>query len=132
MRLDVLIEGHLGGVLDLTTHDAPSFRYLDDYLRRQQPTPTPLYADPAGSTLRRHRHNGAERTASLGPAQTSSIKVTGPSLVNSTAIWAPKTPVATVAPRRRSSATSSSIRRAATSGAAAATNDGLRPLRVSP
>jgi len=39
MRLDVLIEGHLGGVLDLTTHDAPSFRYLDDYLRRQQPTP---------------------------------------------------------------------------------------------
>jgi len=34
MRLDVLIEGHLGGVLDLTTHDAPSFRYLDDYLRR--------------------------------------------------------------------------------------------------
>lgn len=39
MRLDVLIEGHLAGVLDLTAHDAPSFRYLDDYLRRQHPTP---------------------------------------------------------------------------------------------
>ena len=65
-------------------------------------------------------------------AQTSSIRVTGPSLVSSTAMWAPKEPVATVAPRRRNSATSSSISRAASSGAAASMNDGRRPLRVSP
>ena len=64
--------------------------------------------------------------------QTSSISVTGPSLVSSTAMLAPKEPVATVAPKRRSSVTSSSISRAASSGAAAATNDGRRPLRVSP
>ena len=58
--------------------------------------------------------------------------MTGPSLVNSTAMFAPKEPVATVAPRLRNSSTSTSIRRLASSGAAAAMNDGRRPLRVSP
>ena len=67
-----------------------------------------------------------------GSGQTSSIRVTGPSLMSSTAMSAPKEPVATVAPRRRSSSTSTSIRRFASSGAAAAMNDGRRPLRVSP
>ena len=29
----------MAGEVDLTDHDTPSFRYLDDYLRRQHPTP---------------------------------------------------------------------------------------------
>ena len=78
----------------------------------------------------RLRPDSDPRSIPLG--QTSSIRVTGPSLVSSTAMFAPNEPVATVAPRRRSSATNSSIRRAASSGGAAAMNDGRRPLRVSP
>lgn len=39
MRLDVLIDGHVAGNLDLTDHDSPSFRYTDEYLRRAAPTP---------------------------------------------------------------------------------------------
>ena len=53
MRLDVLIEGHLAGEVDLADHGTPSFRYLDDYLRRQHPTPLSIRVaaatnDPVG------------------------------------------------------------------------------------
>ena len=70
--------------------------------------------------------------AAIPVDQISTIRVTGPSLVSSTAIMAPNEPVATVAPRVRSSATRSSIRAAAWSGAAAPKNEGRRPRLMSP
>lgn len=39
MRLDVLIDGHVAGELDLADHNSPSFRYTEEYLRRHAPTP---------------------------------------------------------------------------------------------
>ena len=63
---------------------------------------------------------------------TSTSTVNGPSFTDATAMSAPNTPVATVAPRPRSSATTASTSGAATAGGAAACQVGRRPLRVSP
>ncbi|MCY3804968.1 MAG: HipA domain-containing protein [bacterium] len=51
MRLDVLIDGHVAGELDLTDHDSPSFRYTEEYLRRTAPTPLSVRIPVTGETV---------------------------------------------------------------------------------
>src|SRR5690606_4071577 len=60
------------------------------------------------------------------------MTVNGPSLVNSTDICAPNTPVSTRAPNPRSSSTTRSTSGSATGPGAAACQVGRRPLRASP
>src|SRR5699024_4877518 len=64
--------------------------------------------------------------------QTSTMTVKGPSLVRSTDICAPNTPVATSAPSSRNSLTTASTSGSATVPGAAACHVGRRPLRASP
>src|SRR6266542_1895270 len=62
----------------------------------------------------------------------SSRMVTGPSPADSMVISAPKRPVAVLTPPAPSRSATAATSGAACSGRAAATNEGLRPLRVSP
>src|SRR5262245_2947629 len=62
----------------------------------------------------------------------STSTVTGPSLTNSTCIIAWNSPVATTRPAERNSLTTPSYVARAMSGEAASSNDGRRPLRMSP
>ncbi len=60
-------------------------------------------------------------------SQLSSQKVTGPSLVNDTCMWAPKTPVSTRPCRARAACTKTSNKRCPCSAGAAVENPGRRP-----
>src|SRR5277367_3890463 len=64
-------------------------------------------------------------------SHSSSKMVTGPSLTNSTCMWAPKIPVSTPAPRSRKACTKTATSGSAAAPGAAAFQDGRRPLAVS-
>src|SRR6202044_3049919 len=69
---------------------------------------------------------------SCNPSCHSSSKmVTGPSLTNSTCMWAPKIPVSTPPPSSRRACTNAATNGSAAAPGAAAFQDGRRPLAVS-
>src|SRR5690606_783336 len=82
--------------------------------------------------LRPIPRGSAHNPGRAAPSYSSSSTVRGPTLTLSTSMCAPKTPVATVAPRRRRAATNSSTSGLATGPGAAWVQLGRRPFRVSP
>src|SRR4051812_20322192 len=134
--LRVLEEGELGAGDDVVVEGPPRPRRV----RHGRLRGLSLARRPAGGAPPRRRRprrrleglgQAPGRPASCVRAQVSRIRVTGPSLTSSTAMSAPKRPVATSRPACLSASAKASTRGSATGPGAAPLHDGRRPLRVS-